>query len=167
MRELDRWAEENAALDLEQLRSGYHSAEIWFERWPRPWPAPVWREVVRRLVQVHDLWAARLASLGEPHYLGIWIFQPGLIESQVVAAVGERADAYRARHGSEHTAPPSLWDGVDHLEWTRSRWVRRELLSEFAPADQPAMLRAAQRTGPMDGDTALFFDHDDWYARLR
>lgn len=171
MRELDHWAAERAALDLRHLGSGYHSAEIWFERWPWPFPVPVRRRMVQHLVDIHDHWLTRLSRLEEPFYLGIWLFEPGVAESQVVAAVDWRADEYRARHDpAQHSAPPPLYQGhpydLGRFAWTRRRWVRREWLSSFAGEDRPWALRHARSAERAEGDVALTFEHEDWFGML-
>lgn len=173
MRELDRWAADHAALDIDDLRSsGYHSAEIWFERWPRPFPMAVRRRMVQHLVQIHDRWFPALRRLGEPFYLGIWLFEPGLTESQVVAAVGERGAEYRARHDpAERSSPPALYDGfpenLDRFEWTRHTWVERDRLSLYSEGDWPELLHRARSVQRTEGDVEVTFSHDNWRAMLR
>lgn len=149
LRALDRWADDHAALDVDALHaSGYHSAEIWFEHWPRPWPPSIRRRMVHHLARIHDAWLPPLQQLGEPFYLGIWLFEPDLAESQVVAAVGERAAEYAALHAdAPGSAPPALYDGPADLRrfaWTRRTWAE--------PADAQA------------GGSARY---DVWRARLR
>lgn len=134
LRELDRWADKHATIDLKDLDSGYHSAEIWF-RWPQPWPVEVRRQVVQRLIEVHDRWAVQLQALKEPSYLGVWLFEPALTESQLVAAVGDRAIDYAARHDPAlRVAPPGLYQcqpvDLSRFEWTRHAWQEQD-----APAD--------------------------------
>jgi hypothetical protein len=171
VRELDRWAGEHAALDFQDLQSGYHSAEIWFERWPRPLPVGIRRRMVQHLVDIHDAWLPQLLEAGEPFYLGIWLFLPELTESQVVAAIEGRADEYAERHDEAHRAPPpQLYQGhprdLTRFEWTRRRYVDRELLSSFAPGDRPSLLRRADAVERAGGDRLLSFKREAWFARL-
>lgn len=125
IRALDRWAAAEAARVPDPAgHGGYDSAEVWFD-WPQPVPTLAARAVVRSLVRIHDAWSAWLPPSGDA-YLGLWIFHPGLMESQVVAAVGDRARDYAARHAeANRSAPPALYHLHPHdlqrFEWTRHR----------------------------------------------
>jgi hypothetical protein len=173
MRELDRWASEHAAVDLDDLySSGYQSAEIWFARWPRPFPTRVRRRMVEHLIRIHDQWLPQLQRLQEPFYLGVWLFEPGLTESQVVAAVGERGADYRARHHpEERSSPPGLYAGypedLGRFEWTRHIRVERDWLSLYAESDWPNLLQRARRVERIDGDVAVTLEYCEWRAVLR
>lgn len=124
MRALDRWAVREVPLEPEHLDGGYHSAEVWLEHWPQPVPLAVRRRLVRHLVDVHDRWRERLDVIAPDAYLGIWLFEPALNESQVVAAVGARADEYRARHDAALRAtPPAPYHGHP-VDLARFRWTR-------------------------------------------
>ena len=134
MDELDRWVDGHATLDIAELSSGYASAGFWAD-WTQPLALVTKRRVVAALVGVHDAWAEQLRSFPEPHYLGLWLFEPMLVESQVVAAVGPRAAEYAARHTAPLSAPPSAYDGqplpLARFEWThhagddRDDWLAR------------------------------------------
>lgn len=172
MRALERRAEaEGAPLEAHHLLSGYHSAELRLERWPQPFPIAVRRRLVRHLVDVHDRWHARLPGLEGDVYLGIWLFEPGFEESQVVAAVGKRAAEYRARHDpANRAAPPALYHGhpydLARFQWTRTVWHSRDRLSSFHRSDWPALLRRASAVQRTDDDVEVTFRHEDWLATL-
>lgn len=170
LRALDAWA---AAQPPPAPREGpeYASAELWFGAWPRPLPARVRRRAVQHLVAIHDAWAAALAGTPGPHYLGLWLFGADLEESQVVAAWGERAADYSARHPpAGRTAPPATFHrrprDLAHLEWTREVEVWREPLSELAADEVPRALRDAAAVEGEGARAVARFEREVWRARL-
>jgi len=171
MRELDRWAAGSAALSPDEVRSDYQSVEVWFERWPWPFPVGVRRRMVQHLVDVHDRWHAQLKTWGEPYYLGIWLFEPEFKGSQVCATAGWRAAEYLQRHDpARRSPPPRLYDGhprdLRRFEWTSWVHTERERLSGYDRADWPLLLRRARSVERTGDDVELTFEHRAWYGRL-
>lgn len=54
------------------------------------------QQIINGLLDIYDQWLLQLASLGQPYYLKIWLYEPRLLESQVVCALGERIDYYES-----------------------------------------------------------------------
>jgi hypothetical protein len=50
--------------------------------------------IVAAIIEIYDSWHKQLVSLDEPFYLKIWFFEPYFIQSQIVAATGERIEYY-------------------------------------------------------------------------
>ena len=168
MRELDRWTAARAALTPSHLDSGYHSAEIWFERWPWPFPLGVRRRMVQRLVELHDSWLPQLQAMGEPFYLGLWIFEPDFRESQLCAAVEHRAEDYAQRHlVGERVPPPVQYQlrpcDLGRFEWTRQTYTDRAVL---APDDDdlPVQRRAASRAERTPEGVVLTWQREAWFG---
>lgn len=175
LRELERWAAAHRHLDVEALDpagTDYASAEVWFTRWPRPFPPTVRRHVVRHLVAIHDAWWPALQRTGRPFYLGLWLFEPDLGESQVVAAFGVRAAEYAARHAppSAGSTPPAHLADAEaraRLVWTRHPWTTEEPLADYPRRDWPAILRAATARKGSGAETRLTVARCDWFAVRR
>jgi hypothetical protein len=171
MRELDRWAAEHAQLDLSRLLSvGDTSAEIWFERWPTPFPLRVRRRMVQHLAEIHDSWLAQLRAWGEPFYLGLWIFEPDFKRTQVCAAVGRMAADLRERHLGSAAPPPSLYHAhpcdLRRFAWTYDLRVDRELLSTYDQSEWPWLIEHANRVERTAEDALLYFEHEAWLGLL-
>jgi hypothetical protein len=96
IRKLEQWKQNHLHLSLN--RYGYDYVKIWLDPFYRLQQRnpPVWfrRLIVAALIEIYDSWHKQLISLGEPFYLKIWFFEPHFIQSQVVAATGERIEYY-------------------------------------------------------------------------
>ena len=96
IRKLEQWKQNHLQLSLN--RYGYEYVKIWLDPWYRLQKRnpPVWfrRLIVAALIEIYDSWREHLVSLGEPFYLKIWFYKPNFIQSQIVAATGERIKYY-------------------------------------------------------------------------
>lgn len=96
IKKLEQWKQNNLQLSLN--RYDYNYVKIWLDPWYRLQKRnpPVWfrRLIVSVLIEIYDTWHKKLVSMNEPFYLKIWFFEPHFIQSQIVAAVGERIDYY-------------------------------------------------------------------------
>jgi hypothetical protein len=169
--ELDEWAVKHRHLDIaDLLSSGYTSMEAWF-KWPSPWPVPLQRGVVQRLVSTYDLWREQLHGLDESVYLGIWLFDIGLMESQLVAAVGDRAKSYADMHvHGEPAAPPSLYDTADcsltRFAWTQQFIEAHDPITGPEAADRERVVRCARSVVGQGSDRQVITRTRIWRARL-
>jgi hypothetical protein len=96
IRKLEQWKQNHLQLSLN--RYGYEYVKIWLDPWYRLQKRnpPIWfrRLIVAALIEIYAAWHKQLVSSGEPFYLKIWFFEPHFIQSQVVAATGERVEYY-------------------------------------------------------------------------
>jgi hypothetical protein len=99
VRAITRWREASADLDVDALmRREATWAKIALDPWNRlvRRNPPMWyrRLVLAALVDIHARWHARLAALGVPFVLRLWLRHPRFHSSQVVAAVGSKMEYY-------------------------------------------------------------------------
>jgi hypothetical protein len=96
IRKLDKWKLRN--LNLELNRYDYDYVKIWLDPWYRleKCNPPIWfrRLIIAALLEIYGNWHKQLLKRGGKFYLKIWLFDPHFIDSQVVAAVGERIHYY-------------------------------------------------------------------------
>jgi len=96
IKKLEQWKQNHLQLSLN--RYGYEYLKIWLDPWYRLQKRnpPIWfcRLIVAALTEIYDSWHKQLVSLDKPFYLKIWFFEPYFIQSQIVAATGERIKYY-------------------------------------------------------------------------
>lgn len=135
LHQLDQWSAAHRSVDLNSVQGGYHSAELWFEEEPPALSLTRRREAVRRLVEIHDRWLDHCAEIESDRYLGIWIFEPYLSESQVVFGVGERALFYQTRHASGAAVSPPPDYHTHPCDLARFDWMRHEWTADIGGAE--------------------------------
>jgi hypothetical protein len=103
IKQIQQWKESQiAALDLDFLYNHPPGYEYFYTKlWIQPWHMssrnpPLWyrRLIFGAMLEVYESWRRTLLDGGRPFYLKIWLYDPHFIESQIVAAVGERIDRY-------------------------------------------------------------------------
>jgi hypothetical protein len=173
LEQFDVWARGEASKEIAPPNSvDYESAEFWFGHWHQPFPLFAKRRIVQHLVDIHDAWHAQRSRFDSSGlYLGIWLFEPVLLESQVVLAGEVRGADYLERHDpSKRSPPPSQYQGrpydLSRFEWTHHVWRDREPLSELAGYSREAALRDAVKVETVDGETYVTFERHSWYAML-
>ncbi|MCE7991096.1 MAG: hypothetical protein HEP71_03915 [Roseivirga sp.] len=102
--DIDNWVERNKGLDLEYLKSQERDyAKIWVHPWSgisitnseMAQPSGITkRRILQGLITIYNEWNIKLASLDEPYYLKIWLYDPNFSRSQVVCAIGNALDFY-------------------------------------------------------------------------
>ncbi|MFL6209817.1 MAG: hypothetical protein ACJ74W_13255 [Pyrinomonadaceae bacterium] len=96
IRKLTKWKQQN--LNLELNRYDYDYVKIWLDPWYRleKRNPPIWfrRLIVAALLGIYESWHKQLRARGDKFYLKVWLFDPHFMDSQVVAAVGERIHYY-------------------------------------------------------------------------
>jgi hypothetical protein len=162
IRRARHFAEWHSGLDLDALKTtGHEHVKLRLEPWFRynPRQPPLWyrRHLVKALLDIHDAWRATLLAQGDPFWLGIWLFHPDFLSSQVVAVMGERIPVYRdcffERDPMLCSFPPPEyadpaydlsrfeWLGCKDLYWAeiddpwRQRWAARLPLDSVRQLD--------------------------------
>lgn len=129
------------------------SIEFHFERWPQPWPVAVRRAMLRRLAGVALEWQRAMQGLEGSTYLGLWIFEPAFLETQLVAARGYPARDYSQRHERlQIRETPSLYapalELLEGWEWVRHPDPWEWDVADVDPSDRAVLARMAQRRVP-------------------
>jgi hypothetical protein len=99
-KELNQWMEFHKEINIERLKKdGYVYAKAKFGPWANlvtetPYPSIYRRQLFSSLIKFYFSWKQALEKEFDHYYLRIWLFYPRFINSQIVAAIGDKADYY-------------------------------------------------------------------------
>lgn len=104
IREIKQWIDDHLVLDIAYLKQ-YQCEYVKFgvSPWDRlsltnsqyPQPQGIYKKLfLGGLLQIYMSWKEQLASLGQPYYLRIWLFENDLKRSQVVCTIDEKIEHY-------------------------------------------------------------------------
>jgi hypothetical protein len=101
------WFEVNKVIDLEQLKESGYYCKSKIDPWSNlcydaSYPSGYRRQLFSRLMDINDRWKADVETSFQDYYLAVWVFDSRFIDSQVVAAIGERVSYYE-----------SMWNGLE------------------------------------------------------
>lgn len=107
VKRIEKWRNRFINLDIEKLQKhGVDYVKLWiapfynlyrinnFECGHKNPPNWYSRLILRSMIDIYRSWEKSLKELGEPYYLKIWLYDPHFINSQIVAAVGDKIDYY-------------------------------------------------------------------------
>jgi hypothetical protein len=170
IRQLDRLRLRHRELNMEMLRRyGVDYAEILLDPWSRlvGRNPPHWyrRRIMAAFIDIFDAWRGTLERLGEPYYLALWVLEPNFYGTQVVAAVGDRIDAYRTRFDFvERRTPGPVQYRDASYDLARFQWRAGQLLDVFSARedafdelDVAEWTRTADRIEQTADDTLFTF----------
>lgn len=104
---IDNWVELNKELDLDYLMNQkYDYRKLWIYPFNQLRicnvntvrkmivPQRVKNRIFNEMLHMLSDWNQKLSHLNEPYYLKIWLFEPNFMDSQIVVAIGDRAEYY-------------------------------------------------------------------------
>lgn len=99
----------NTHLNLNKLhleKYGYDNVELWLAPWSnltKRYP-PLWlqRKYLSGIFRIYEEWDNQLKAIYDSYYLKIWLFYPRFMNTQIVAAIGDKINYYNALF-SEHS----------------------------------------------------------------
>ncbi len=97
---IDQWFEAHKQIDLELLNQySYYYCKAKIDPWSNlfnssKYPSNYRQQLFGHLLDIYELWNQQLESKYSDFYLAVWLFDNRFIDSQVVAAVGERTEYY-------------------------------------------------------------------------
>jgi hypothetical protein len=98
--EIDKWTQNSLAIDLDSLNDRlvyyqkiyvYPWANLFCDKQP---PTGYRNQITSGLIDIYSNWRTELDKLNQPYYLKIWLCYPRFMNSQVVAAVGDKINYY-------------------------------------------------------------------------
>jgi hypothetical protein len=162
-KELNRWRGFHKELNTERLReNGYVYAKAKFGPWANlftetPYPSGYRKQLFSNLIEFYFNWKRTLDKDFEQYYLKIWLFYPRFIDSQVVAAIGDKVEYYESLFGieqQEKAFPVSAFNhelaNIARFDWQTS--IDEDYYSE---------------TEFTDVDISTYRDPKDYYADQR
>lgn len=178
---LERWKQTQLPLSL-KLLNAYQCeyVKIWLDPWYRleKRNPPVWfrRLILAALIEIYDAWHEQLRTLDQSFYLKIWFYEPHFINSQVVAAIGERISYYEnifTPDDSEKRFPYAQY-GLGNPQLNAFVWQRYqdetfcfEQADELTPEEFARLKNQASRIEQVGGDSVLVFRHGDIFVGER
>jgi hypothetical protein len=99
-RDIDSWTKFHKSIDMDRLKqNGYVYAKAKVGPWAnlfndRPYPADFRRQLLTNLIDFYFNWRHALDLEFDKYYLKLWVQYPRFIDSQLIAAVGDRIDHY-------------------------------------------------------------------------
>ena len=99
-RDIDSWVEFNKSVDLDRIRKhGYQYVKPKVGPWSnlyndRPYPTNYRRQLLTNLIDLYFNWRQVLDKEFEKYYLKLWIQYPRFIDSQLIAAIGDKINHY-------------------------------------------------------------------------
>ena len=99
---LNAWADFHGEIDLERLEKyGYVYAKAKIAPWSnlfnvKPYPSGYRKQLLSHLIKFYFDWKKKLDAKYDAYYLKIWVFYPRFIDSQVVAAIGNKIVYYNS-----------------------------------------------------------------------
>lgn len=102
---IDQWILDHTSIDLVSCLSRHDTyyTRICVHPWSglnftnsiTPIPRGKTRQkMIQGLLYIYDNWKKQLDSLGQPYYLKIWLFEPRIMKSEVICAIGDAANSY-------------------------------------------------------------------------
>jgi len=144
-KDLDKWIDFNKDLDLYCLNNyGCYYAKAKFGPWAnlfneRPYPTEYKRQLFSNLIKFYFGWKKQLEKNYDRYYLKIWIYSPRFINSQIVAAVGDKVDYYENlfEKSDKNLAFPMLefnneTELIQQFNWSLNKDCDYHLESEFS-----------------------------------
>lgn len=143
----NKWRNFHKELNTEQLDEyGYVYAKAKFGPWANiftqtSYPSGYRKQLFSSLIEFYFLWKQTLDENYEDYYLKIWLFYPRFINSQVVAAIGNKVEYYEGLFGVEvqKKFPISAFQhelaNISRFDWQTSSDVDYYLESEFKDVD--------------------------------
>ncbi|PIB34497.1 hypothetical protein BFP72_18835 [Reichenbachiella sp. 5M10] len=98
---IDKWFEGHQRINLEILKeSKYYYCKSKVDPWSNlyyevDYPANYRRQLFSHLLSIYELWKKQLEDNFDDFYLAIWLNDRRFIDSQVVSAIGDRAEHYQ------------------------------------------------------------------------
>ncbi|MCO4292722.1 hypothetical protein NF867_07600 [Solitalea sp. MAHUQ-68] len=130
-KEIDDWFEWNYDIDLDLLNSsGYYYVKAKVGPWAnlfteKHYPSDYKKKILKHLLEIYANWEQKLLKQERPFYLKIWLYEHRFINSQVVAAVGEKINRYQelfTKVPKQHTFHKNRFDPklaqLDKLSWS-------------------------------------------------
>ena len=97
---IDKWIQSSLTFDVERLKD----RQVYYQKiYVYPWanlfcskqpPTGYRNQITSGLIDIYLKWRLELEKLGQPYYLKIWLNDPRFMDSQVVAAIGEKIEYY-------------------------------------------------------------------------
>ena len=97
---VDKWIQSSLTFDLERLKD----RQVYYQKiYVYPWsnlfcsqqpPTGYRNQITSGLIDIYLKWRLELEKLGQPYYLKIWLNDPRFMDSQVVAAIGDKIEYY-------------------------------------------------------------------------
>lgn len=109
---IDSWFEANKHINLKLLeKSGYYYCKSKVDPWSNlyydaSYPSDYRKQLFSKLLNIYDNWKSDLEAGFRDYYLAIWVYDNRFIDSQVVAAVGERVSYYENMWNEHETNVP-------------------------------------------------------------
>ena len=167
IKKLEQWKQKHLNLTIDSVYR-YEYVKIWLDPWYRLQKRnpPFWfrRLIVAALIEIYDSWNKQLVSLNEPFYLKIWFFEPHFIQSQVVAATGERIGYYEKLFVADTESKKFPFEKYAHgsYDLTVFDWQLRvdedfyfEQADEFTAEEFKRLRKKAFRVEQTEDDTML------------
>lgn len=116
---IDQWFEGHQHIDLEILKqSKYYYCKAKVDPWSNlhydvDYPSNYRRQLFSHLLSIYELWKKQLEDNFDNFYLAIWVNDRRFIDSQVVSAIGDRAEHYQHMwnlHESTLNFPTALFN---------------------------------------------------------
>jgi hypothetical protein len=98
---IEQWFERHQQIDLEILKqSKYYYCKAKVDPWSNlyydvDYPSNYRKKLFSHLLSIYELWKKQLEENFDNFYLAIWVNDRRFIDSQVVAAIGDRAEHYQ------------------------------------------------------------------------
>jgi hypothetical protein len=98
--QIEKWITNSLEIDIDNLinRQVYYE-KIYIYPWAHPYcdkqpPTGYRNQITAGLVDIYFIWLTELKKLNQPYYLKIWLYYPRFMNSQVVAAIGDKIEYY-------------------------------------------------------------------------
>lgn len=97
---IDLWFAAHKQIDYKLLNQhSYYYCKAKIDPWSNlfnssKYPSNYRQQLFGRLLDIYELWHEQLKSKYNKFYLAVWLFDNRFIDSQVVAAIGERTEYY-------------------------------------------------------------------------
>ena len=120
-RDVDSWTDFHKSIDIGRLRKdGYVYVKAKVGPWAnlyndRPYPANYRRLLLSNLIDFYFNWKQVLDQEFEKYYLKLWIKYPRFIDSQLIAAIGDKISHY---------------ENFEHVEVDKQEFPLREFQNE-------------------------------------
>ena len=125
LRKLKQLEDHHLEIDIHRLKYfGYCTYQLHISPFsnltPRNPPGWYFREFMESMIRVSENWKRELEKEDQDYYLAIWLFSPREFKSQLVAAVGARANYYRTlfkEMNEECAFPESIQKWKNAFSW--------------------------------------------------
>ena len=129
--EIDKWIDNSLDIDLDHLTN----RQVYYQKiYVYPWanlfcnkqpPTGYRNQIASGLLDIYFNWQTELEKLNQPYYLKIWLNYPRFMNSQVVAAIGDKIKHYNNIFSlaDKSTSFPidkfeMVTDNINKLTWT-------------------------------------------------